>query len=518
MAYLLSPAGSPACLIAGVQNGADEIYLGLKDFNARAGAENFTLDSLGEWVRYAHIRGVKIHVTLNTLLTDRELDAAEELALEADKLGVDAFILQDTAIALRLAGKVGAKLHASTQMSVMNIHGVKQAAALGFSRVVPARELPLAEIAQIASSGIAETEVFCHGALCMSYSGQCMLSASLSGRSGNRGTCSQPCRLKYANVYPDGSASGKDFKYMLSPADLCSLPYLRRLTATGVTALKIEGRLKAPEYVAAVTSAYRRALDHPEDDVSGDVKKLTVIFSRGGFCSGHQLGKLTPGDITYDYPGKTGLPCGKLIGPAISVKSPVLISRAPVNIFRAKVRVTEDLSTGDGICFRGAPDSGGVVNVIESGGVRLDTLRAGETGTITVSGTAGTASDSFYKTLDFTYNKALSQTFKPGVELRKVPVSASLEKAGDRVRLTFTDGKNSVCSSVRPALSNERPGDAFFAEKAREIISATGGTPYAVTGVQIDPDAGAVTFSQLKKMRRETVEALSSVRERRGAV
>lgn len=509
MTRLLSPAGNPACLIAGVRNGADEIYLGLSEFSARAGAENFTLESLGEWVRYAHVRGVRIHVALNTLLTDRELDRAASLAFAADSLGVDAFIIQDTALAARLAGKTGAELHASTQMSVMNVHGAKLARDIGFSRVVLARELPLEEIAEIASAGIIDTEVFCHGALCVSYSGQCMLSAAVSGRSGNRGTCSQPCRLKYKNVRPSGSEKDGGFKYMLSPADLCTLPYLEKLTATGVTSLKIEGRLKSPEYVAAVTSAYRRALDSPGADVTGDVKKLTVIFSRGGFCSGHQLGKLSTDDITYSYPGKTGLKCGYVTGRAVAVKG-------PVSIFKMPVRVTENLACGDGICFSGNPEAGGVVNVIESGGVRKDVLKAGESGTVTVSGTFDPASTEVYKTLDFAYNKEIARTLAPAFEPKRVKITASLSLENGSAVLTLSDGKNTVSASC-DALASDAACAQDFRKKAAEIISATGGTPYEVTSADISGETGFVTFSALKKLRRDAVAALSASRERRGS-
>ena len=469
MTRLLSPAGNPACLIAGVRNGADEIYLGLSEFSARAGAENFTLESLGEWVRYAHVRGVRIHVALNTLLTDRELDRAASLAFAADSLGVDAFIIQDTALAARLAGKTGAELHASTQMSVMNVHG----------------------------------------ALCVSYSGQCMLSAAVSGRSGNRGTCSQPCRLKYKNVRPSGSEKDGGFKYMLSPADLCTLPYLEKLTATGVTSLKIEGRLKSPEYVAAVTSAYRRALDNPGADVTDDVKKLTVIFSRGGFCSGHQLGKLSTDDITYSYPGKTGLKCGYVTGRAVAVKG-------PVSIFKMPVRITENLACGDGICFSGNPEAGGVVNVIESGGVRKDVLKAGESGTVTVSGTFDPASTEIYKTLDFAYNKEIARTLAPAFEPKRVKITASLSLENSSAVLTLSDGKNNVSASC-DALASDSAGAQDFREKAAEIISATGGTPYEVTSADISGETGFVTFSALKKLRRDAVAALSASRERRGS-
>ena len=529
MAYLLAPAGGPKCLVAAVQNGADEVYLGLKEFSARAGAENFTLQELETWIGYAHVRGVRVNVAINTLLSDVELPRAEALALEADRLGADAFIIQDVALARRLAGKVTAALHASTQMTIMNTHGLREAKAMGFSRAVLARELSVEEIADLCSEGIMEIEVFCHGALCMNYSGQCLLGHTVSGRSGNRGACSQPCRLRYA-LDPEreaeraksGRSSENAFSYRMSPADLCALPYLDRLAAAGVTALKIEGRLKSPDYVAAVTSAYRRALDAIEAgvfrdfDVASEVKSLKTVFSRG-FCSGHQLGKLQLSDITSDYPGKTGLPCGKTSGKCVP------FSKNGVKLFRFTAAVSEKLSCGDGITFNRFPDCGGVVNVIESGGRRTGSLAPGRTGTVTVCGEAPSGTDvPFYKTLDKEFCEALSRTYRGGAELRRVPVSATLSGGGGgAVVLSLFDGKNTA-----GAAAEALPADAFgggaaasadpaFAEKAESIIRATGGTPFVVTDVDIRGDIAGVTFSVLKRLRREAISKLTELRKGR---
>ena len=540
MAYLLAPAGGPQSLVAAVQNGADEIYLGLKEFSARAGAVNFSLEDLETWIPYAHVRGVRINIALNILLSDSELSRAEALALEADRLGADAFIIQDAGLARRLAGKVTAALHASTQMAVMNEYGLREAKAMGFSRAVLARELSLPEILGLCNMGIMETEVFCHGALCMNYSGQCLLGHVISGRSGNRGTCSQPCRLRYRL---EGT---KEFSYRMSPSDLCSLSYLDELAATGVTSLKIEGRLKSPDYVAAVTSAYRRALDSIEAgdfqafDSEEETKKLAVIFSRGGFCPGHQLGKLRPSDITADYPGKTGLLCGRSVGKCNS------FSRNGVGLFRFTARVSEKLSCGDGISFKGFPDCGGVVNVIEQGGGRTESLEPCSAGVITVCGEAPAGADiQFYKTFDKEYSEALSRTYRPGAELRRVPVRAALSREGSLAVLSLSDGKNTVRAALEiarfpaegtPEKTAETPGEDLaeipkeapgeipaeapaenpaFLEKAENIIRATGGTPFLVTGAEIGGSLSGVTFSMLKRLRREAVEKLVSLREGR---
>ncbi len=284
MIELLSPAGSMDALRAAVQNGADAVYLGVGTFNARVGAKNFSMDDLTDAVRYCHIRGVKVHLTLNTLTSDREQRAVEELIRAAATAGVDAFIVQDPGT-VRLCREIAphVAVHASTQMSVHNLDGVKAAARLGCSRVVLARELSKDEIAHICRHSPIEIEVFVHGALCMCYSGQCYFSSVVGRRSGNRGQCAQPCRLPYGY-------GRKENKYPLSLKDNCLISHLEELRNMGVTSLKLEGRMKRAEYVATVTGIYRKALD--ESAVTEEMeKKLSDIFSRQGFTQGFYKGQ-----------------------------------------------------------------------------------------------------------------------------------------------------------------------------------------------------------------------------------
>lgn len=284
MLELLSPAGSMEALRAAVCNGADAVYLGAGSFNARANARNFTPEELEEAVRYCHVRGVKVHLTLNTLVSDRELPAAAELIARAARANVDAFIVQDLGI-VSLCRKIAPQvaLHASTQMSIHSLEGVRRAAELGLSRVVLARELPMRDIALICQNSPVEIEVFVHGALCMCVSGQCYMSGVIGRRSGNRGQCAQPCRLPYGyDRYEE--------KYPLSLKDQCLIDHLAELSAMGVTSLKIEGRMKRPEYVATVTGIYRNALD--TGTVSAAQRQtLQAAFSRQGFTQGYYLGK-----------------------------------------------------------------------------------------------------------------------------------------------------------------------------------------------------------------------------------
>lgn len=283
MLELLSPAGSLDALHAAVCNGADAVYLGVDAFNARHGARNFTLDELPDVVRYCHVRGVAVHLTLNTLVTDREMPDAAEYIAAAARAGVDAFIVQDlgmVSLCHQIAPKVA--LHASTQMSLHSLEGVREAAELGLSRAVLARELPRDAIAFICRNSPIEIEVFVHGALCMCYSGQCYMSSVIGRRSGNRGQCAQPCRLSY------GYDRFED-KYPLSLRDNCLIRYLGELDRMGVASIKIEGRMKRPEYVATVTGIYREALDGA-DVGRGQMEALRAAFSRQGFTQGYYEG------------------------------------------------------------------------------------------------------------------------------------------------------------------------------------------------------------------------------------
>ena len=259
MIELLSPVGDFECLKAAVQNGADAVYFGAGSFNARAFATNFDDEALENAITYAKLRGVKTNLTLNTLIKNDEMENAINLAKKAYELGIDAIIVQDLGLARYLIKNFpDLAIHGSTQMSVHSLEGVLALQKMGFSRVVLSRELSLEEIEYICKNSNIEIEVFVHGALCISYSGQCLFSSMVGGRSGNRGKCAQPCRLPYELLENDTTI---DKGYLLSPRDLCGLDYLPQLIKSGVSCLKIEGRMKTPEYVATVTRIYRKYLD-----------------------------------------------------------------------------------------------------------------------------------------------------------------------------------------------------------------------------------------------------------------
>ena len=282
---ILSPAGSPEAVRAAVYAGADAVYLGYGPFNARRNARNFDAAELQEAIALCHLYGVKVYLTLNTLASDREVAQAAQVAVEASRLGVDAILVQDMGL-LQVVRQVApdVHLHASTQMTIHNLDGVKKCADLGLTRAVLSRELSRKEISYICAHSPIEIETFVHGALCMCYSGQCFFSSVLGGRSGNRGLCAQPCRLSYG-------WKGKADRYPLSLKDMSLAGHLQELQDMGVACAKIEGRMKRPEYVWVVTKIYADALREGREPTAEEVAQLTAAFSRQGFTDGYFTGR-----------------------------------------------------------------------------------------------------------------------------------------------------------------------------------------------------------------------------------
>ena len=281
MIELLSPAGSPEGVIAAVQNGADAVYMGMGNFNARRGAKNFTDEEFERAVRYCRVRGCKVYVTLNTLVNDREVESALQAARLASEAGADGIIIQDLGLISAIRQYLpDIPLHASTQMSIHNLAGVEAAAELGMTRAVLARELSLDQIRFITQNSPIETEIFVHGALCFCHSGQCYMSALIGQRSGNRGMCAQPCRLQY-------SLGGRMDDHPLSLKDSCLIDRLQEIEDAGVACIKIEGRMKRPEYTAIVTKIYATALKEHRQPSADELNELERAFSRQGFTQGY---------------------------------------------------------------------------------------------------------------------------------------------------------------------------------------------------------------------------------------
>ena len=347
MIELLSPVGDFECLKAAVQNGADAVYFGANLFNARAFATNFDNDNLKQVINYAKLRGVKTHLTLNTLIKQDEFQDAFNLAKRAYEYGIDAIIIQDLGLAdILITNFPDLEIHGSTQMTIHNLEGVKKLEKLGFKRAVLSRELSLNEIEYICKNSNIEIEVFAHGALCISYSGQCLMSSLIGGRSGNRGKCAQPCRLPYELL--DENEKIIDKGYLLSTRDLCGLETLPQLIKSGVSSLKIEGRMKTPEYVATVTRIYRKYIDLAKKYISSEISEYIIeekdkqdlmqVYNRGGFSNGHLSNKTNKKLVYPEKQNNMGLPLGKII--KYNTKK---------GLVTAKLENT--LSIGDGISF-----------------------------------------------------------------------------------------------------------------------------------------------------------------------
>ena len=332
------------CLKAAVQNGADAIYVGLDNFSARASAKNFTLDELKNAIDYAHLRNVKIHLTLNTLVKNDEFNEIIEYITVLYQYGLDAVIVQDLGLAKFLMNNFPKlPVHASTQMTIHNLDGVLEVEKLGFSRVVLSRETSLNDIKYIRNHSNIEIETFIHGALCISYSGQCLFSSLVGSRSGNRGKCAGACRLPY-ELLEDKNIIDKG--YLLSPRDMCGLEYIPELINAGVCSFKIEGRMKNPEYVAIVTRIYRKYIDmflNCSDDYKiapEDRKNLLQVFNRGEFSTGHLSSDSNKDLIFKEKPNNIGIYIGH-------------ISNYNEKKGLITLKLNETISIGDGIGIDG---------------------------------------------------------------------------------------------------------------------------------------------------------------------
>ena len=335
---LLAPAGNMESFKAAINAGADAIYMGIDKYNARQMAKNFDMEKYIECIKYAHILNVKVYLTLNTLLYDNEMKEALEIVTKLYSAGLDGIIIQDIGLATKIHKIIPElPLHASTQMTIYNLEQVKFLEKIGFKRVVLARELTLDEIEYICKNTNLDIEVFVHGALCVCYSGQCLLSQVIGGRSANRGSCAQPCRMKYTLYSKDKKIV--ENRYLLSKKDIFGLDYLNKLYNLGVKSLKIEGRNKNPEYVAGVTKTYREYLDKIEHKKTFDVDKkdekyILQIFNRDGKSPGYLDGVRYKESITENLPKNTGLYLGKVI----SQKKQFI-----------KIKLEEDIDLHDGI-------------------------------------------------------------------------------------------------------------------------------------------------------------------------
>ena len=534
MIELLSPVGDFECLKAAVQNGADAVYFGAGSFSARAFATNFDDEALKEAITYAKVRGVKTNLTLNTLIKNDEMNDAIKLAEKAYNYGIDAIIVQDLGLARYLIKNFpGLAVHASTQMSVHNLEGVLELQKLGFSRVVLSRELSLQEIEHICKNSNVEIEVFTHGALCISYSGQCLFSSMVGGRSGNRGKCAQPCRLPYELLSCSSTASNPkgapvstssvnfasanlnsassesltslDKGYLLSPRDLCGLDYLPELVDAGVTCLKIEGRMKTPEYVATVTRIYRKYLDLAQDNKSKykinpqDKTELLQVFNRGGFSSGHLESTPNKNLIYKDKSNNMGIYLGT-------------ISNFNNNKGHISLTVSRDsdvtLRVGDKISVENKKHETSTYTISELMIQDKNVPQATCGDKIKIGRMKGNISvgDKIYKIADKLLTTSALETLSK--ENRKVNLNCKMiVKRNQPVELYVSDSNSHEVKITSDIIPVEAINAPITQERLATQLSKTNNTPFHFENIEIDLEDGLYIqgISAINELRRQAL-------------
>ena len=521
MCELLAPVGNFECLKAAVQNGADAVYFGSSSFSARAFANNFDKDDLIKAIEYAKLRGVKTHLTLNTLLKNSELKDALLLAKYAYESGIDALIVQDLGLISLLQKELpDLPLHASTQMTIHNLEGVLELQKMGFQRVVLSRELSMHEIDYICKNSDIEIECFVHGALCISYSGQCLFSSLVGGRSGNRGKCAQSCRLPY---YLLENGKKIDNGYLLSTRDLCSLEYLPQLISAGVKSFKIEGRMKSPEYVAIVTKIYRKYIDLANECIesnnlenyiidSKDIKDLMQVFNRGGFSNGHLDNSANKNLIFKEKPNNMGLFLG-------------IVEKYNPNKGHITVKLNEQISIGDTISLQNETGSYTISELLKKD-KNITETNIGDT--VTIGRMKGNikSGDKIYKISSKKLSTEARESFSK--EHKKTMLNAIITIKKDKpISMQITPSfqlpeiyqKMNIKVELPEAIPVEAKNRPLEAENIILQITKTNNTPYQFKNIKVNLDDGLFLpkISMLNELRRiglQKVEefALSNIR------
>lgn len=502
MIDLLSPVGDFDCLKAAVQNGANSVYFGANLFSARAFASNFDLDELKNAIQYARIRGVKTNLTLNTLIKNDEFEDAFNLAKKAYEFGIDAIIVQDLGLAKMLIKSFpDLAIHASTQMSVHNLQGVLELQELGFKRVVLSRELSIGEIEYICRNSNVEIECFIHGALCISYSGQCLFSSMIGGRSGNRGKCAQPCRLPYKLLENN---SVIDSGYLLSTRDICGLDFIPDMINAGVTCLKIEGRMKKPEYVATVTRIYRKYIDLAESSEpyvvdDADRKILMQAFNRGSFSCGHLSNEPNKKLVFKDKSDNMGLFLGK-------------VEKYNSNKGYITVKLNEPIEVGDTVALERESGTYNVSEVMVSN-KNIKGTKVGQT--VTIGRMKGNIKlgDKIFKMSSKSQNSMANDSLR--FENRKVALNCEVTvKENQPLEINITSAndldiyKNLNITSTLDVLPVEAKNRPISKDDIIAQINKTNSTPFnfANINVNLDDNLFLPKVSSLNELRRTALE------------
>nr|WP_295573276.1 U32 family peptidase [uncultured Intestinibacter sp.] len=498
---LLAPVGSFDSLKAAVQNGANAVYLGGKDFSARASANNFDREELKEAVKYAHIRDVRVFVTTNTLIKQNELEDFVEYAKFLYDIDVDAIIMQDIGAAMLIHELLpDFELHASTQMVAHSLEDVQYLESIGFKRVVLARELTVEEIKYICDNTNVDIEIFVHGALCVCYSGGCLMSSMIGNRSGNRGRCAQPCRQKYTMIdISTGEEIHNNGDYLLSTKDLNTIEEIDKIIDTGVLSLKIEGRMKKPEYVATVIKSYRDAIDEYETtkkvNISDEtMEDLYTIFNRK-FTKGLILGEVGEEVMNSNVPNNQGLYVGKVVDYNKKAK-------------RLKIKLEGTLKKGDGINL-----GGGTIGRIIKGKDIAQIGYKGETIELDFIGEAK-KNQLVFKTSDTDLIDRAQKTYTQDKEFAKSLIDAEISiKLGSYPELRLIDKNKNIVSVQGDKLVEKALKVALSEEKIETQIKKLGNTPYEIDQLKINLDEGvSMPISLINQMRREAIELLDNAR------
>lgn len=502
---LLSPAGNMDSLIAAIEGGCDAIYLSGTLYGARSFAANFTNEQLREAVTYAHLYGVKIYVTINTLIYEAEVKNFLAYVDYLVSIHVDAVIVQDIGM-MDLLRNIYPELeiHASTQMHIHNLEGAKLLEKLGVKRVVLARETPIELVSEIRNNTSIELEIFVHGALCVAYSGQCLMSSLIGGRSGNRGTCAQCCRQPYT-LSLDGKKRNRD-NYLLSAKDLNILEFLPELIEIGVDSLKIEGRMKRPEYVYFVTSLYRKAIDtyleKGKIDISdAEINTLKKIFHRG-FTKGFLFHEQNDSFVNEYRPNHMGVPIGK-----VKKRSGSFL----------EIELNHELCVGDGIRILGEKeDFGKEIDVIWKGKEKVQIAYPKES--IRIPFKESVAIDSLVvKTTDSKEMSLIQE--KIASKSRKVPLQFLLEaKVGKAMKLKIADGIRE-CEVISDFIVEESKNSPMTKERILTQLEKLGGTIYSLQEVSIDCDDSIfLPVQKINELRRMGIDAISEKRLERSTL
>ena len=506
---LLAPAGGMEALVAAVENGADAVYLGARVFSARGCASNFSKDELEAAIDYAHLRGVKVYVTVNTLLKDGEMGNALELLCDLREMGADAIIVQDLGL-IYLAGKYlpDLPLHASTQMTLHNSEGVEFLKSLGIERVVLSRELSLEDIKFIKEKSRTEIEVFIHGALCFSYSGQCLLSSLIGGRSGNRGYCAQPCRKKYS-LYCDGKPIKTSGKYLLSPRDLNISSGLDALIESGIESFKIEGRMKRPEYVAGVVRIYRRLIDRYFDNSKGffvsneEKETLTQLFNRD-FTQGYFFGNPRAELMSRENPHNRGIPAGIVVGYDKCLN-------------RIRVKLSSTIRLGDGIMVENAKtrpeDKGKIISCMYTEKGTVYSAGKGEIVDLPFDSKAPFGS-AVYRTHDKKLMDSLKKESEFGSLRPKIPVSLTVTIiSGKSIKLEITDKDSNSLVVESEYLVEKAEKQPTTRAQIEKQLSKLGNTLFEAFELNVNMEEGIfVPMGQLNELRTKAILQLENSR------